>query len=88
MFSLAKNLISITEIKILSKKIKIKKIELNKSGGIIKFFYPNNINIIWLTKFLKKKYKTWKIKDKNTLIFKKSFSKNKNKTNLFITNSV
>ncbi|NIG99205.1 MAG: transcription-repair coupling factor [Buchnera aphidicola (Periphyllus acericola)] len=76
---LAKNLISITEIKILSKKIKIKKIELNKSGGIIKFFYPNNINIIWLTKFLKKKYKTWKIKDKNTLIFKKSFSKNKNK---------
>ncbi|NIH41243.1 MAG: transcription-repair coupling factor [Buchnera aphidicola (Periphyllus aceris)] len=76
---LAKNLIFITEIKILAKQIKIKKIEFNKPGGMIKFFYPNNINIIWLTKLLKKKYKTWRIKDKNTLIFKKSFSKNKNK---------
>ncbi|CAL4321062.1 Transcription-repair-coupling factor [Buchnera aphidicola (Periphyllus testudinaceus)] len=74
----ANNLILITKIKILSKKIKIKKLKFNELGGIIKFFYPNNINIKWLIKFFKKKYNVWRIK-KNTLIFKKCFKTDKKK---------
>ncbi|NIH16603.1 MAG: transcription-repair coupling factor [Buchnera aphidicola (Periphyllus lyropictus)] len=71
---LAKNLILVTKIKILSKNFEIKKIKFNTEGGIIKFFYPNKINTIWLIKFLKKKYKNWKLKNKNSLFFFKKFN--------------
>ncbi|WP_343183345.1 transcription-repair coupling factor [Buchnera aphidicola] len=76
---ISKNLILIKKIQILSKKIKIKKIKFNNLGGIIKFFYPNKINIEWLIKFLKKKYKIWKIKNQNKLIFKKFFKNDQKK---------
>jgi transcription-repair coupling factor (superfamily II helicase) len=70
---LAKNLILITKIKILSKKSNIQKIESNISGGIIKFMYPNNININWFSKFLQKKSKYLLLKNNNVLNFKKKF---------------
>ncbi|CAL4321091.1 transcription-repair coupling factor [Buchnera aphidicola] len=76
---LTKNLILITKIKILAKKSNIKKITCNISGGIIKFFYPNNINIQWFSKYLKKKSKELFFKKDNTLHFKKTFNTDREK---------
>ncbi|CAL4321162.1 transcription-repair coupling factor [Buchnera aphidicola] len=75
---LAKNLISITKIKIISKKCQIKTIKYNILGGIIKFICPKKINIKWLIKFLKKNSKYWFLK-KDILHFNKKFKKDSKK---------
>ncbi|MCW5197698.1 transcription-repair coupling factor [Buchnera aphidicola] len=70
---LLKNLLNIKKIQIIAELYQIKKINFNHKGGEITFSSSNNINIISLVNYIKKKFKYWKFKKKNTIVFKKNF---------------
>ncbi|CAL4043051.1 transcription-repair coupling factor [Buchnera aphidicola] len=68
-----KNLIILSKIKLIAKRIGIKRIESNKKRGIIIFFEKNKIDTISLLKILKKELKNWKFQKFNRLTFEYKF---------------
>ncbi|QNS02092.1 MAG: transcription-repair coupling factor [Buchnera aphidicola (Pentalonia nigronervosa)] len=65
----AKNLITISKIRIIAHNLGIKKITSNKNTGIIEFNNNNKINIKYLVNLLQKEPNFWKIKNAMTLQF-------------------
>ncbi|CAL4321255.1 Transcription-repair-coupling factor [Buchnera aphidicola (Chaitophorus sp. 3695)] len=77
--NLLKNLLSMKKMQIIAESYKIKQINFNNTGGEIKFLSSNTINTLSLVNYIKKKYKYWKLKEKNTIVFKKEFKTSKKK---------
>lgn len=76
---LLKNLLIMRKIQIIAESYQIKNINFNSIGGEIKFLSSNTIDTISLINCIKKKPKYWKLKKKNTIVFKKKFNTSKKK---------
>ncbi|CAL4321445.1 Transcription-repair-coupling factor [Buchnera aphidicola (Chaitophorus populicola)] len=76
---LLKNLLIMKKMQIIAEKYQIKRIYFNNIGGEIKFLSSNTIDTISLVNYIKKKSQFWKIKEKNTIVFKKMFHNSKKK---------
>ncbi|CAL4322081.1 transcription-repair coupling factor [Buchnera aphidicola] len=68
-----KNLVILSKIKLIAKKIGIQRVESNKTKSIICFFEKNIIDTVFLLKILEKELKQWKFEKPYRLIFKYKF---------------
>ncbi|HXK00448.1 MAG TPA: transcription-repair coupling factor [Buchnera sp. (in: enterobacteria)] len=68
-----KNLIILSKIRLIAKRIGIQRIDFNKKIGVIYFFENNIIDTIYLLKILKMESNQWKFLSSNRLVFKYNF---------------